>query len=564
MEFKDYLYVRPNLEEIAEEFSKVVSIINEATECQEVFAAVDAINKVRNTFSTMQTLASIRYTINSLDEFYSQENDFFDENGPKYSEWNNNFMQALYNCKFRDELVDRYGKRLFEMIKTELETFSPEIIPHLQKEGKLTSQYGKLIASAKITFDGKELNLSQMRPYLISPNRETRKNAETVMWKYFEDNVAQFDEIYDELVKVRAEMAKKLGYKSFIELAYKRLGRTEYNDKDVASYRRQVLTELVPLASTIYQEQALRLGIEELKSYDLNLEFLTGNPTPIGDVNYKVAQAKKMYHEMSNETKEFIDFMIERNTLDLEAKPGKQGGGYCTYISDYQSPFIFSNFNGTSGDINVLTHEFGHAFQVYCSRGFEVNEYMFPTLEACEIHSMSMEFFAWPWIESFFGADTNKYKYSHLSSSITFIPYGVAVDEFQHIIYENPNLTSDERKQVWRKMEMKYTPWKIYDNQFLEKGNFWIKQSHIYEVPFYYIDYTLAQNCAHQFFIKNNQNHEKAWADYLNLCKLGGSKSFLELLKVAHLENPFIDGTLKKVSEPLKQWLDQFDMNLIK
>jgi len=398
-----------------------------------------------------------------------------------------------------------------------------------------------------------------MGPYLVNPDREVRKNAEAKIMEFFAENEAKFDEIYDKLVKVRTQMARKLGYKDYVEFGYLRLGRTDYDSKMVANYRKQVLEDLVPVVIKIMEDKAKRLGIDELRSYDLNLDFKSGDPKPIGDRPFLVSQAQKMYASLSKETKEFFDFMVEHELLELDAKQGKAGGGYCTYIPDYKSPFIFANFNGTSGDVDVLTHEAGHAFQVFSSRNYEIPDYYFPTLEACEIHSMSMEFFAYPYLELFFGEDAYRYRYKHLAGTISFIPYGVLVDHFQTEVYENPDMTPDERKATWRKLEKMYQPYKVYDNAFLEKGTYWFRQSHIFSNAFYYIDYTLAQVCAHQYFIKNNVDAMSAWESYYNLCKQGGSKSFLELIKVAGLDNPFVDGTIKKISKQLLDYLNSFD-----
>jgi M3 family oligoendopeptidase len=267
-----------------------------------------------------------------------------------------------------------------------------------------------------------------------------------------------------------------------------------------------------------------------------------------------------MYSELSPETKEFFDFMIENQLMDLISKKGKAGGGYCTYISKYKAPFIFSNFNGTSGDVDVLTHEAGHAFQVYSSRNYETPEYNFPTYEACEIHSMSMEFFTYPWMNLFFEEEVDKYKYFHLSEALLFIPYGVTVDEFQHFVYENPNATPRERKSAWRAIERKYLPHRNYEaNEYLEKGGWWHQQGHIFETPFYYIDYTLAQICAFQFFKKATENREKAWSDYLRLCKAGGSASFLELVKLANLVSPFENGCIASVIDHIEAYLNNID-----
>ena len=223
-------------------------------------------------------------------------------------------------------------------------------------------------------------------------------------------------------------------------------------------------------------------------------------------------------------------------------------------------PFIFSNFNGTSGDIDVLTHEAGHAFQVYCSKDYQIPEYHWPTYEACEIHSMSMEFFTWPWMELFFKEDTAKYRFTHLSEALLFIPYGVTVDEFQHFVYAHPEASPQDRKAAWREIEKKYLPHRDYeDNDYLERGGYWHQQGHIFGDPFYYIDYTLAQICAFQFWKRSRENRETAWADYLRLCQAGGSQSFLELVGLANLISPFEDGCIASVVKVIEDWLDGVD-----
>lgn len=559
-EFKDFEYVRPNLDQVKEDLTKEIDIINTSNNLEEVKKAILDFNKIAGHFQTMETITSIRHSIDTTDEFYDKENEFFDENGPYISEIVDKFNSALLENKYEKELKDAFGEHLFKMLKVQKESFSPEIIPELQEESKLVTKYGKLIASAKITFDGKELNIPQMGIYMQDLDRNVRHNAETAVWKFYEEHISEIDEIYNNLVKVRTRMAKKLGYDNYIELGYKRLGRTDYNASDVKGYRDQVYRDLVPIASKIFEKQAKRIGIKDFKSYDMGLEFLDGNANPVGDLDYKLDMTRKMYHELSKETGEFVDVMLDHKLIDLMAKPGKEGGGYCTSLIDYKVPFVFANFNDTADDVGTLTHEFGHAFQNYSSRDFEIIDYTWPTLEACEIHSMSMEFFTWPWMDLFFKDKTDKYKYSHLAGSITFIPYGVLVDEFQHWVYENYEATPEERKNEWRRLEKKYMPYKVYDNEFLDKGNYWIRQSHIFSTAFYYIDYTLAQNCAHQFWVKDHENHEVAWRDYYNLCKAGGSKSFLDLLKVANLRNPFVDGTVKYAVKPLQKWLDEHEI----
>ena len=564
MKFNEYKYEHLDLEKIKKEFSELIESFEKAENVEGQVNAFDEIIKLRNHIETMQTLVSVRHSIDTNDEFYDKENEYMDEISPILFGFTNDFYKALVNSKFKDELIQKYGKFLFDLAENTLKTFSPEIIPDAQEENRLSSKYSKLIASAKIDFDGKELNLSQMVPYTQSKDRNVRIEAAKKVAQFFSENQDEFDNIYDSLVKVRTRMAQKMGYKNFVEFGYKQLSRLEYDAKMVEGYRKQVLENIVPLHTELRERQGKRLGVDKLKFYDEAIKFNSGNADPHGSPEWILNNGKTMYKELSKETDEFFTFMTENNLLDLLSKKGKMSGGYCTYIPEHKAPFIFANFNGTSHDIDVLTHEAGHAFQVYQSRGFEVPEYLWPSYEACEIHSMSMEFLTWPWMDLFFENDTDKYKFIHLSEALLFIPYGVTVDEFQHWVYENPDATPKERREKWIEIEKKYLPTRDYGEvEELKNGIFWFRQGHIFSSPFYYIDYTLAQVCAFQFWIKSRENREKAWKDYLNLCKLGGSKPFFELMKSANLKNPFEEGTLAFVIPKIKEYLDNVDdMNL--
>ena len=560
MKFNDYKYEKINIDETKEKFSNLIKSFSDAENLEEQTKYMDEIIKLRNHIETMETLVSIRHSIDTTDEFYDKENEYVDEISPILFGFISEFYKALVNSKFRADLEKKYGKFLFDLAENTLKTFNEEIIPDLQEENRLSSKYSKLIASAKIQFDGEEKNLSEMVPYTQSKDRNVRIEASKKVAHFFKENKDKFDKIYDGLVKVRTTIAQKLGHKNYVELGYARLSRLEYDSKMVASYRKQVLENIVPLHTELRQRQAKRLGLDKLKFYDEPIKFNSGNADPHGDPEWILNHGKTMYNELSKETAEFFSFMTEKNLLDLLSKKGKMSGGYCTYIPKYKSPYIFANFNGTSHDVDVLTHEAGHAFQVYQSRGYEIPEYLWPTYEACEIHSMSMEFLTWPWMDLFFENDAEKYKFIHLSEALLFIPYGVTVDEFQHWVYENPNATPDDRRAKWLEIEKKYLPTRDYGEvDDLKEGIFWFRQGHIFNSPFYYIDYTLAQVCAFQFWIKSQENREKAWDEYLALCKLGGSKPFFELMKAANLKNPFEQGTIASVIPKIREFLESID-----
>ena len=560
IKFEDYQYARPDMDSVKEDFIRLLEDFRSASSYELQNEVIEKINAIGKDYSTMANLVYIRASIDTNDEFYQKERDYFDEIGPEYQELETAYYKELVTTSFRADLEKKWGSQLFALADNSIKSFSPEIVSMLQKENKLASDYSKLVASAQIEFDDKTLTLAQMGPYAESTDRSVRIAAMKATYTFYSDNGVKFDEIYDELVKLRHEIATTLGYKNFVELGYVRMNRIDYDAQMVKKFRVQVRDHIVPLASRLYERQAERIGVDKLKFYDQSLDFLTGNATPQGSPDWILENGKKMYAELSPETDTFFKFMTDKNLLDVEAKTGKEAGGYCTFIDNYDSPFIFSNFNGTSGDIDVLTHEAGHAFQVFSSRDIGIPEYMWPTYEGAEIHSMSMEFFTWPWMELFFKDQTDKYKFAHLSSALLFLPYGVAVDEFQHAVYENPEMTAKERKAAWKQIEKIYLPMRDYDGfEYLESGSIWQRQGHIYESPFYYIDYTLAQICAFQFWKRSLENHESAWNDYLHLCTLGGSKSFTNLVSEANLISPFEDGCVESVIGTIESWLDSID-----
>lgn len=558
--FETFSYVRPDMNAVTQVFEKHLGTFEKATTPAAQSRSLSRINAVREEFWSMYNLCYVRHTSNTADPFYEKENEYFDENLPAYEALNNRFFQALLKSPFRESLEEKFGSHLFVLAELALKTFQPSILEDLQQENALSTEYTKLKAQARIQFDGKTYNLSSITPVELSDNRDTRRRAAEAKWSFYAGNAPVVEAVFDKMVAVRHKMARELGFRNFVEVGYARMRRSDYTPAMVANFRQQVRERIVPLASALYERQRQRLGLDVLNYYDEEYKFPSGNPKPIGTPAEIVANAARMYRELSPDTDTFFRFMLDAGLMDLVNRDGKATGGYCTYMGKFKAPFIFSNFNGTSGDIDVLTHEAGHAFQVWSSSKFPFEEYHWPTSDAAEIHSMSMEFFTWPWMHLFFGPDTEKYHFMHLAGALQFLPYGVAVDEFQHIMYENPGMTPAERNAAWRTLEKTYLPHRRYDgNVFLENGGLWQKQSHIFNSPFYYIDYTLAQICAFQFWVKDRQNHQRAWRDYVKLCRAGGSQSFLNLVQLANLQSPFEDNSIASVVLEIERFLQSVD-----
>ena len=558
--FSSLEYKRPDFDSISDNFTELIERFQQAGSAEDQSKVLDEINVLRNEFQTYASIASVRNSIDTNNPYYEVEKQFYDDHEPLFRDLTIRFYKALGNTPYKADLQKKFGNQLFNIAQVSLKSFDPSVITELKEENRLGTEYTKLLATATVEFNGEKLNLSQLDPYEQSLDRTVREKAVRTKYAFFEKHAAELDRIFDRLVKVRTSIAHKLGYKNFVELAYSRLLRTDYNSADVAVFRNQVLEHIVPLTTKLRERQAKRIGVDDFSVIDMGLTFSTGNAQPKGSPEWIIENGKKMYSELSPETKEFFDFMVNNELLDLVTKQGKAGGGYCTHFAKFKAPFIFSNFNGTSHDIDVLTHEAGHAFQCFQSRHFDLDEYAFPTYEACEIHSMSMEYFSWPWMELFFKEDAEKYKFAHLSAAVIFLSYGCAVDEFQHIIYEQPELTPEARRQVWLDMEKKYRPYMNYAGiPFLESGALWQRQLHIYRSPFYYIDYCLAQICAFQFWSKSQKDFKAAWADYLDLCKAGGSKNFLDLVQDAKLISPFDENCIRSIVGEVQVWLDAVD-----
>ena len=463
------------------------------------------------------------------------------------------YMQKLYESPYRDYLESKIGPVAFKNMEVAMKAFDERVITLSQEENALTTEYDQLIASAKIQFDGKELNLSLLRPYLVSPDREVRRQAWQKKTEFYLQNAQKLDEIYDKLVKNRTAQARAMGYENYLELGYYRMGRNCYGQKEVESFRRQIKQYFVPFAEKLHERRRKRLGLEKLSYIDMDMSFPQGNPSPAGTPEEILSAGQKMYRELSPETGEFFDFMMDNQLFDVLGRKNKRAGGYMTYMPDYHSPFIFANFNGTSGDLKVITHECGHAFQGYLSGQDPIREHADIGMETAEIHSMSMEFLTEKWMDLFFGDRKQDYIDMHLEDSAIFIPYGCMVDEFQHIVYENPDMTPAQRHTAWLQLEAEYRPHMDYeDNPFFGKGAYWQQQLHIYNAPLYYIDYCLAQTCALQYKIWKDKNFEEAWASYLKLCKLSASDFYTRMIPAVGLENPFEDGCIQRLVESLE------------
>ena len=532
----------------------------------QTFAEADAAYREGATFdedyASMITVARIRNNMDTRDEFYDAEVTYYNREMPKMQPVQKAWTQSCLESPFRQQLEEKYGKVTFLNAEMAAKAFAPELVEDIQKENALKQRYSKLIASAQIPFRGENYTISQLSPWKSNPDDAIRLEAWTAEGNWYNEHGGELDEIYHELVQLRTAMGRKLGYEGYTPLGYLRMRRNCYGENEIDNFRGAVQKYLVPVAAKLYARQAQRQGRKYPMNFaDKDLSFRSGNPRPVGTPEDILAMGDKFYAELSPETAEFWSFMRRHEMMDVHSRPGKAAGGYCTRIANLHSPFIYANFNGTSHDVEVVTHEAGHAFAGFVNRDRVPSSTIWPSMEGCEVHSMSMEFFAWPWAEGFFGEDARKFRYTHLMGALTFIPYGTMVDHFQHIIYEYPDFDPQERHQVWQELLGVYMPWvRPGDVPFYGEGKGWQRQSHIYASPFYYIDYCLAQTVALDFWARIQEDPQAAWDTYLKYSKLGGTMVFTDLLKEAGLGNPFDEETLKKVCAAADKYLSDYDL----
>ena len=556
IQFTEYEMQRPTYEGVAAEYDEIVAELETASSGEEAIAAVAKWDAVRQRLTSWSVLVEIRYHQDTRNEEYKQTLEYRDELQPKLTDLAVQMKRRLLNCEHRDALAERFGTHVFDLWQCDLAAFDPAIEKDLVEEAKLDAEYHALLATAKFEFEGETLNLSEILKYDERPERELRHEAAQLRWGWFAEHQQQIDTIFDKLVQLRQTMAEKLGFENFIGLGYQRMHRVDYDQAMVERFRESVRESVVPVVVEIRKQQSQRIGVEPLMAWDLGLFDRQGNPQPQGDHDWMIQQATTMFAELGGGMDDLFGQMRTCMMMDLKSREGKAGGGFCGTLAELEMPFIFANFNGTMQDVRVFTHEMGHAYQLYCSRQQPIEEYLWATCETCEVHSMGLEFLSWPQMELFFGEEAERFRRNHLAQLLIILPYIVAIDHFQHLVYANPSSTADERAEMWQDMEQIYLPGLDWgDLEHPASGRRWQAQQHLFGSPFYYIDYGLALTCALQLWVRAEEDREGTMAEYVRLCRRGGEAAFGKLVKEAGLISPFETGCLEQVAEQARSEL---------
>ena len=559
MKFNEMTYTRPDIDALLARCRELAAKAAAAPDGAALVRLYYEQSEAFAEYNTAANLANIHYTCDTRDEYWKAEQDFFDANGPAVTNASVEISRAFLANPHVDVLTAKFGTTCVAGMKNAVLGMDDRTVELQQQFNALVSRYQQIYGGALVELDGKQLTIPQLGPYKEDLDPAVRRAAYEAEAGYFDAHRAELDELYGEIVKNLNAQARVMGYHDYSELSYVRMNRIGYGPEEIRKFRDQVANDVVPQLQKVMAMRAKRTGIARPTFTDLPIMFKDGNPKPIPGYKARMDAARTMYHELSPETAEFIDFMQDNELFDVESRPGKMSGGYMTSLPSYKAPFIFANWNDTSGDVDVLTHECGHAFEGYVAERDPAipADLECPGMESAEIHSMAMEFLTAPWHHLLFGKDTDKYALLHAEDSFVFLAYGCEVDEFQHIMYQNPDLTPDERNAEWLKLEKKYRPWIDFDNlPFYGRGAGWQRQLHIYECPFYYIDYCLSTMAALQFFLLSLTDHKDAWERYLRLVRRAGTASYTELLETAGLKVPFEEGSIKGIAQQMTDWLE--------
>lgn len=557
VKFTQIPYIRPDMEEIERDMECGLAALEGAAGFEAAYYALLRLEEPRRRYMTLANLSEIHNTMDTTDPFWAGEEAHFGSIRPRWEAICDRLGKALTASPYAPRLKEHLGEEIFRRAEVNARAFSPDIAELQEEENRLSARYSALTANLSAEVDGKRCTLGEMALMKDDSLRASRMKFDLLSQAAYGEAKEELDSLYDSLVKVRHQIALKLGQKSFTEVGYCRQSRTGYGREEAAAFRREVEQGITPVVSALFEAQRKRLGYDTLWTCDEDESFKGPGPKPFDRPVEELFDG--VFAELSPESRVFYEELRRNEFYDLSTRRGKIRGAYSNLIPNYNLPFVFETFDSSPGAVKTFAHECGHGLHTFLKRGEPFIDSLSASGDLCEIHSMAMEFFIWPQLNKVYpAADVAKYRYFHIKSALAFLPYGAAVDEFQTRIYDEPELTPEGRRQLWKELEERYLPWRRYQSGgFLEEGRAWQRQTHIYKWPFYYIDYALAQTCALQYHFWDEEDHSAAWQSYLTLVRESDRHSFSETLELAGLQSPFKPGVVSEVGRKAMEFLNK-------
>ena len=477
---------------------------------------------------------------------------------PKLSEYSDILNRRLVEHEALDELPERFGI-LVNGIKTDIAIFREENIPLSTRATKLVTEYNEICGAQMVEFDGEQKTFAQMAIYFENTDRKIREDAwKAVSERRFEDN-ERVSEIYDELIQIRHKMATNAGFEGFQQYMFASMHRFDYSIEDCLEFHESIETVCQPLRHRTDGERMRDLGVDSLRPWDMGVD-VKGRPPlqPFNDVQEMVDGCSRIFHNMSEELGNYFDQLDANDCLDLDSRKGKAPGGYQYYLQKSRLPFIFMNAAGTQRNIETMIHEAGHAFHSFYSGHLDLIHERDSPIEFAEVASMSMELLTHPhWEEFYDNKDADRARRKHLEDIISFMPWMATIDAFQHWVYANPNHSREERAEKWLELGERFGP-KVDMTGFedIHKVS-WQRQGHLFGVPFYYVEYGIAQLGALQMWKYHRRDTQDALDRYKAGLSLGYTRGLTELFQASGLELSFSESyvgeLIREIDEALAE-----------
>lgn len=500
--FHELRYTRPDYKREKEILLDYKSKVMNATSYEDIRCQWLSLRENVQRLEYMEELAYIRYLCGMSNDFYKKEVEFHNSEDPYLQELQNECDNLLLNSSYIQEFRFEFGDMIVNQLNNKCRLSNSQTTSLQTKESNLKTEYISLLSS-----------------------------------RHSEDGL--YDKVYDildSLIRVRTEIAKKLGFRNYIEMAYKIHGRFDYGEKELTSFRSQIQKMITPACNELRK-------VATIKYPDTNNK----------DASTVFSIIKDMLTDLSTEGGEYINHILEHEFYDISDRPNKRQNYFgCCMLPDIKLPFMIGSYHGNGLEANYLIHEFGHGYAFYtAARCQKLFEYHRASTSVNEIHSKTMEHLAYPYLERILGKQMNLYVRNHLFHSFDNLPYRCAIDEFEHAIYDDISMSRSKRCELWADIEEKYMPWRVKDSDAIKRGTYFPNQSHLFTHPFYYIEYNIAQISVLEFYERSKHNWNKSCTDYSNLCKAGGSTNYLNLLKIGNLSNPFSQDNVTKICKPV-------------
>ena len=497
-------------------------------------------------------------TDKSLEEAFTY---FCMEIQPKLQHYADALNKKLVNCPFTADLDQAAYHTYLRSVKKSIELFREENIPILAELSVLQQQYGTIAGKMTVEVEGKEYTLQQAAKFLENSDRKVREAVYYKIQERRKQDEQPMHDLYSSLIAKRHQIAINAGFENYRDYKFKELGRFDYTKEDCFQFHDAVKQDILPLVNEIYNQKTQKLALDTLKPWDTEAEpagIAPLKPFTTGEELYE--KTVKCFDQLNPFFADCLRKMKEMNHFDLESRKGKAPGGYNCPLAESGAPFIFMNAAGQMSDVTTMVHEGGHAVHSFLAHPLKLSAFKEYPMEIAEVASMAMELFSMDHWQAFFEneADLKRAKEHQLERTITIFPWIAIIDQFQHWVYEHPQHTVEERTSEWMRILNEFSTSSIdYTglDEFRKIG--WQRQLHLFEVPFYYIEYGIAQLGAIGLWMQYKQNPNNALENYMNALSLGGTKTLPELYKAAGLEFNLTPAYIKTLMEFVKTEMDQ-------